>query len=119
MLIVTELSRMTRPLMHLLHISKEFSDKDINIVSLREHLDTTSAAGRCFFSIMGAVSQLEKELKAERAAAGRASARARGKSGGRPKTNPERLEQARILYENSDKTAAEVCNSVGIGRRTF
>ena len=118
-LVVTELSRMTRSLMHLLQISVEFSNQKINIVSLRENLDTTTATGRCFFSIMGAVSQLEKELKAERAAAGRESARARGRSGGRPRTNPEKLEQAKILYENSDKTADAVCKSLGVGRRTF
>ena len=35
------------------------------------------------------------------------------------KIDPDKLEQARILYENSDKTAAEVCKSVGIGKRTF
>jgi hypothetical protein len=29
------------------------------------------------------------------------------------------LENARILYENSDKTAAEVCEIVGVGRRKF
>ena len=118
-IVVTELSRMTRSLMHLLQISEEFSRKEINMVSLRENLDTTSATGRCFFSIMGAISQLEKELKAERAAAGRESARARGRTGGRPRTDPGKLEQAKILYDNSKKTADEVCKSVGVGRRTF
>ncbi|MDE9566961.1 recombinase family protein, partial [Xenorhabdus bovienii] len=54
-----------------------------------------------------------------RAAAGRAAAKARGKSGGRPRTDLNRLENARILYENSDKTAAEVCELTGVGRRTF
>ena len=63
---------------------------------------------------MGAVAQMERELKAERAAA-----KARGKTGGRPKTDPEKLKQAQILYENSDKTANEVSPIVGIGRRTF
>jgi hypothetical protein len=43
----------------------------------------------------------------------------RGKTGGRPKTDPAKLENARILYENSDKTAAEVCEIAGVGRRTF
>ncbi|WP_198328365.1 hypothetical protein [Methylovulum psychrotolerans] len=47
------------------------------------------------------------------------SAKARGKTGGRPKTDPEKLENARILYENSDKTAAEVCEIAGVGRRKF
>jgi DNA-binding transcriptional regulator LsrR (DeoR family) len=33
--------------------------------------------------------------------------------------DPDELEQARILYLHSDKTAAEVCRMVGIGRRTL
>jgi len=50
---------------------------------------------------------------------GRESAKARGKTGGRPRTDPEKLEQAKILYENSDKTAQEVCKIFGFGRRTL
>jgi DNA invertase Pin-like site-specific DNA recombinase len=46
---------------------------------------------------------MEREIKAERAYVGRESAKARGKTGGRPRTDPEKLEQAKILYENSDK----------------
>ncbi len=62
-------------------------------------------------SIMGAVSRVERELKSERAAAEREAAKARGKTGGRPRIEPKKLEQARILYENSDQTAAEVCQT--------
>ncbi|MCP4338483.1 MAG: recombinase family protein [Desulfobulbaceae bacterium] len=69
--------------------------------------------------MMGAIHQMERELRAERAAAGRSSAKARDRTGGRPKTDPAKLENARILYENSDKTAAEVCEIAGVGRRTF
>lgn len=58
-------------------------------------------------------------LKAERTAAGRAAAKARGRTGGRPRIDPDKLEQARLLYLHSDKTAAEVCRVVGIGRRTL
>ena len=61
----------------------------------------------------------KRELRAERAAAGRASAKARGQTGGRPRTDIAKLENARILYQNSDQTAAVICKSVGIGRRTF
>jgi DNA invertase Pin-like site-specific DNA recombinase len=70
-------------------------------------------------AIMGAMAQMERELKAERTAAGRASAKARGRTGGRPRMDSEKLEHARILYLNSGKTAAEVCQMVGIGRRTL
>jgi DNA invertase Pin-like site-specific DNA recombinase len=118
-LVVTELSRMSRSLMHLLQLSQEFMQKEIGLVSLREHLDTASAPGRAFFAIMGAINQLELELKSERAAAGRESAKARGKTGGRPKTEPAILEQARVLYENSDASAVKVCNTFKISRRTL
>ena len=118
-LVITELSRMSRSLMHLLQIIKELEVKKVSLVSIRENIDTESSVGRCFLSIMGAISQMERELRAERSAAGRKSAKARGRTGGRPKTDPEKLEQARILYENSEKTAAQVCKTVGIGRRTM
>lgn len=118
-IVVAELSRMTRSLMHLLSLVKELEQKNIQIVSLREHIDTSTATGRAFMSIMGAINQMERELKAERASAGRSAARARGKTGGRPKTDPILLNKAKILYDDSDYTAAEVCKTFGIGRRTF
>jgi DNA invertase Pin-like site-specific DNA recombinase len=65
------------------------------------------------------MAQMERELKAERTAAGRAAAKARGRTGGRPRTDPEKLEHARILYLHSHKTAADVCRTMGIGRRTL
>lgn len=118
-LVVTELSRMTRSLLNLLETAKELEAKQVEFISLREQIDTHTATGRCFLSIMGAVHQMERELKAERASAGRKAAKARGRSGGRPKTDQSKLEQARILYENTDKTAAQVCEITKIGRRTF
>lgn len=118
-IMVSELSRMTRSLSDLLELTNKLSEKQINIISLRENIDTTTATGRFFISMMGAISQMEAELKQERAKAGRESAKARGKTGGRPKAKQNRLEQARILYENSDKSAQEICDTVGIGRRTF
>ena len=118
-LVVTELSRMTRSLLDLLETTKILEQRQINLLSLRENIDTTTATGRCFLSMMGAIHQMERELRAERASAGRASAKARGRTGGRPRTDIAKLENARILYENSGKTAAEVCEIAGIGRRVF
>src|SRR5215475_10137351 len=117
--VITDLSRMTRSLVHLLEVVRDFEQREIELVSLREHIDTSTATGRCFLAIMGAMAQMERELKAERTAAGRAAAKARGRTGGRPRTDPNKLEQARILYLHSDKTAADVCRTVGIGRRTL
>jgi DNA invertase Pin-like site-specific DNA recombinase len=118
-LVVAELSRMTRSLMHLLETAQALDRKEVNLVSLRENIDTNTATGRCFLSMMGAIHQMERELRAERAAAGRASAKARGKTGGRPRTDVVKLRDAKVLYDNSGKTADEVCKVVGVGRRIF
>jgi DNA invertase Pin-like site-specific DNA recombinase len=118
-LVVTELSRMTRSLLDLLATIQVLEQRQIGLMSLRENIDTTTATGRCFLAMMGAIHQMERELRAERSSAGRASAKARGKTGGRPRTDVTKLENARILYENSEKTAAEVCEIAGVGRRVF
>jgi DNA invertase Pin-like site-specific DNA recombinase len=118
-IVVVELSRMTRSLAHLLQLAKEFREKEINLVSLREAIDTSTATGRAFLGFMGVMIELELDLKAERAAAGRESAKARGRSGGRPRTDQKLLEKARILYESSDFSVTDVCKTVGVGKRTF
>ena len=118
-LVIAELSRMSRSLLHLLQVVEELQARQIDLVSLREHIDTTTATGRAFLSIMGAIAQMERELRSERAAAGRAAARARGRSGGRPRTPVEKLEQARILYESKQLSSAAAAKAAGISRRTL
>jgi len=118
-LVITELSRMSRSLSHLLKIVEDLKVRQVDLKSLRENIDTSSATGRAFLSIMGAVSQMELEIKSERAEAGRTAAKARGKSGGRPAIDPNKLEQARILYQNSPKSAREVSSLFGFSRRTL
>lgn len=118
-LVITELSRMSRSTLHLLQTVEVLEGKQVELVSLRENIDTTTATGRCFLALMAAVAQMEREIKAERAEAGRAAAKARGKSGGRPRTDPDKLRQAKVLYENSDQTAAQICELFGFSRRTL
>ena len=54
-LVITELSRMTRSLMHLLHIIQELEARQVALQSLREHIDTSTATGRGFLAIMGVI----------------------------------------------------------------
>jgi DNA invertase Pin-like site-specific DNA recombinase len=110
---------MTRSLMHLLETAQALECKQVKLVSLRENIDTSTATGRCFLSMMGAIHQMERELRAERAAAGRPPRRPEGRQGGRPRTDVVKLRDAKVLYDNSGKTADEVCKVVGVGRRIF
>jgi hypothetical protein len=71
-----------RSLIHLLETAQLLEQEQVNLVSLCENIDTSAATGRCFLSMMGAIHQMERELRAERVSAGRASAKARGKTAG-------------------------------------
>jgi DNA invertase Pin-like site-specific DNA recombinase len=61
-LVAAELSRMTRSLMHLLETAQELDGKEVNLVSLRENIDTNTATGRCFLSMMDSIHQMDREL---------------------------------------------------------
>jgi DNA invertase Pin-like site-specific DNA recombinase len=74
--VITELSRMSRSLAHLLEVVRTLEAQGIELVSWREHIDTATATGRCFLAIMGAIAQMERELQTERTAAGRGDGRA-------------------------------------------
>lgn len=70
-----------------------------NIKSLKEPwLDTTTPQGRLLFTIFSGVSQFERELIRERTMEGLASARARGRKGGRPVKDKKTIDQALTLY---------------------
>ena len=64
-LVITELSRMSRSLLHLLEIVTILEDRHVELKSLRENIDTSTATGRGFLSTMGVIAQMEREIKAE------------------------------------------------------
>jgi DNA invertase Pin-like site-specific DNA recombinase len=82
--VVWALDRLARSLKQLLAISEECKSLGVDLVSLKQSLDTTLPAGRLTFQILGAVAEFERELLRERVKAGMAQARRAGKNVGRP-----------------------------------
>jgi DNA invertase Pin-like site-specific DNA recombinase len=70
-----------------LEITKLLEERKVEWVALPENITASNATGRCFLSMMGASHQMELELRAERAATERASAKTTGKSGRRPRAD--------------------------------
>jgi DNA invertase Pin-like site-specific DNA recombinase len=83
-ILVWSLDRLARSLKHLLTISEACGALGVDLVSLRQNIDTTLPAGRLTFQILGAVAEFERELLRERVKAGMAQARRAGKRIGRP-----------------------------------
>jgi DNA invertase Pin-like site-specific DNA recombinase len=85
--LVWKFDRWARSLKHLVDSLHEFKALDIDFVSLTEGIDTTTPVGMAMFGVIGAMSQLERDLIRERVQAGMKRAKARGKAIGRPKTH--------------------------------
>lgn len=83
--VVYSFSRFARSTTHLLNALQIFKKKNVHFVSLTEKIDTNSAVGVAIFSILASISQLERDLIADRVKIGLANARAKGRLIGRKK----------------------------------
>lgn len=96
-----------------------FNSKGVNLVSLKESIDTTSSTGKLLFTLISALAQFECDVIADRTREGLASARARGRKGGRPATNPDAIRKAVKLYNSGEYTVREITELTGVRKTTL
>jgi DNA invertase Pin-like site-specific DNA recombinase len=119
-LVVWKLDRLGRSIRGLIELVGDLRDRGIQFRSLTEGFDTGTAGGRLIFHIFGALAEMERDLIRERTNAGLASARARGRKGGRkPKLNESKLRHARQLLSEPNSSVGEVATSLGVDRATL
>lgn len=117
--IVESLSRLGRSTRDLIELVELFQKKGVQLVSLKESIDTSSSTGKLLFTIMSALAQFERDVIADRTREGLQAARARGHFGGRPKTDAKKLQQALKLYRSGQYTAREIKELTGITKSTL
>ena len=118
--VVWRLDRLGRSLRNLIDLVETLADRGIGFRSLSESIDTTTANGRLFFSIMGALAEFERDLIRERTHAGLAAARARGRVGGRPSVmNAKKIATARKLYASQEHTVTEIAELLNVSVATI
>ena len=122
-LIIWKLDRLGRDLRHLVNTVHDLTGRNIGLKVLTGHgaaIDTTTAAGKLVFGIFAALAEVERELIAERTVAGLASARARGRKGGRPfKMTPAKLRLAMAAMGQPETKVGDLCVELGIARQTL
>ena len=117
-IVVQKLDRIGRSTKYLIELSELFRKKGIDFVSLDEGIDTTTAQGRFFFTVIAAFSEFERDLISERTKDGLAAARRRGRTGGRPKADPEKVKLVAKMWNSGDYTASEIAALCNISRAT-
>ncbi|GLD45474.1 DNA-invertase [Mycobacterium kiyosense] len=125
-LVVTKLDRLGRSLEHLIELSKRLQGAGVDLVVLDQGIDTSTAIGRMFFQILGAVAEFEHTLMSERTMDGLAAARARGRTGGqKPKLGPRQVKLAQQMYDEKDEhgkrryTVEQIAAEFGVTRPTI
>ena len=96
---IYKLDRLGRSLKHLLDMVAELEFRGVGLVSLTDAINTTSAQGRLVFNLFASLAEFERELIRERTHAGLASARARGRVGGRRRGLSDEAERTTIVAE--------------------
>lgn len=117
--VITELSRIARNTGHLLTLMERFEDEGIGFECLNQPgLDYSSATGRLILTIMGAVSQMERELTIERINSGLATARAKGRTGGRPRAMDDAAVKKAKELQAKDVDVKDIAKTLGVSRAT-
>ena len=114
------LDRIGRSLRHLIETAERLQQRGIAFRSLTENIDTSTPSGRFLFNILGALSQMEREIIVERTRAGLIAAAARGRRGGRPPALDEaQVRAARAMLESGNMSASEVAQQLGCAPSTL
>ena len=122
-LMVWKLDRLGRNLRHLINTVHDLTARGVGLKVLTGQgaaIDTTSPAGKLVFGIFAALAEFERELISERTVAGLASARARGRKGGRPfKMTAAKLRLAMASMGQPETKVGELCAEMNITRQTL
>ncbi len=116
--VVTRLDRLARSSRDLHNIAHTLETKGVGLKVLEQDIDTTTSAGRLFFSVLSAISTFETEIRKERQREGiEAAKRLKGTDAyvfkGRPATiDAERIKSLRA----KGKTPTAIAKELGIAR---
>ena len=119
-LVVWRLDRLARSVRQLVDTAADLKGRGIELRSLHDAIDTSSATGRLTFHLFAALAEFERDVIQDRTAIGLAAARARGKRGGRPrKLGKKELDLARALLVEGSTSFAEIARQVHVAPSTL
>lgn len=118
--VIADLTRISRSARDLLDIVGRIKDKGAAIKSLKDTwLDTTNESpyGAFLLTVMSGLSQLERDLTVQRTREGLAAARARGRVGGRPNKRSEHALAVRAMASSGMKIC-DIMRTTSLSRST-
>lgn len=117
--IVESISRFARNTRDLLDLMEQLQRKNVEFVSKKEAIDTTTPTGRFMLTVFGAVAELEREYILQRQQEGIAIAKRNGiYKGRRPIERPE-FDEVVSRWRRKELTATEAMKRLNMTKSTF
>ncbi len=123
MVVVWKLDRLGRSLKDLINLVSSFKDMDVEFISIKDHIDTTTAQGRLMFNLFATFAEFERELISERTKAGLAEAKKNGKLPRRPSGLTQKARNkawaAFALKQQGEHSVNEIIKELGLSKRNY
>ena len=117
--IVESISRLARNTRDLLDLVEQLTAKQVEFVSRKEAIDTTTPTGKFMLTVFAAVAELEREYILQRQREGIAIAKQQGKYRGRPpKVYPD-FERIAARWQKGEITAVQAMKQLGMSKTRF
>ena len=117
---ITRLDRLGRSTSDLLAIVQDWTQRGIGLHVIEQGLDVSGPTGRLMLTLMGALAEYERSLILERTAAGRAAAKAAGRTwGGSTRRWTDRDARRAAGLVSRGLTHADAARAMGTSRRTL
>ncbi|MGG5319180.1 recombinase family protein [Enterococcus sp. AZ072] len=116
-LVVESISRLGRNTLDILLLVQELTMKEVQFISLKENMNTATPTGKAMLQMMSVISELERNLLADRVREGIAASKKRGVKMGRPKVTQEKLDVAIRMYQSGEYSVKEIAetNQLSLG----
>lgn len=117
---ILDFSRLARSTKDLLEIVEILQSKRINLISVKEKLDTSTPTGKLMLTMIGAINEFERANLLERQREGIALAKKEGKFKGRkPIGFPDNWEIIYNKWKNREVSSNNAMEQLGLKRNTF
>jgi DNA invertase Pin-like site-specific DNA recombinase len=113
-LVVTRIDRLARSVADLQDIVRMLRKKGANLMATEQKVDTSTAAGKAFFDMLGVFAEFETNLRRERQMEGIAKAKAKGVYKGRKASID--ADEVRRLKEDEGLGATEIAKRLNLAR---
>ena len=117
--IVASISLFARNTRDLLDLVERLTEKQVEFVSRKEAIDTTTPTGKFMLTVFAAVAELEREYILQRQREGIAIAKQQGKYRGRPPKAYPDFERIAARWQKGEITAVQAMKQLGMSKTRF